>query len=421
MKAWKIGCFIPLFCIGLAAQTGSQFVPVNPCRITDTRVASGGPGPISANEANLFDIRTLASTRCGLDLTAATAYSLNVTLVPENGNPVYFVTIWSDDTNIPPLASLMNSFDGRTKANATIVQAGESDGGINMWVTNPTDVVLDISGYFAAPGADTLAFYPLPPCRIVDTRDENMPEGFGPPAMTDNETRIFHLMENPCLQAPGIVKPIAFSLNFTVVPTPSGSPLDYLTVWPSDLQQMPVVSTLNNNTATNVANAAIVRGSLSSANQFGYISVYSTNSTELIVDINGYFGLPVAADAASFFPSLPCRVIDTRDLNPGTPFTGTQTVDVKGSPTCANLGGSSAVGYVFNATVVPSPGFYYLTLYPNGLESPPVVSTLNAIDDMITSNMAIVTTTNGSIDAYASGDTELILDAYGYFAPSAGR
>jgi hypothetical protein len=418
MKSYKVGCFVLLFCTGLAAQSASQFVPLNPCRITDTRVASGGPGPIPANQANPFYIRTLANANCGLDLSAATAYSLNVTLVPENGDPVHFMTIWSDDTNIPPLASLMNSYDGRTKANATLVQAGQSDGGINIEVTNPTDVVLDITGYFVAPAANTLAFYSLPPCRIVDTRDANMPEGFGPPAMTEDETRIFHLMASPCLQVPGMVKPIAFSLNFTVVPSPEGSPLNYLTVWPADLQEMPLVSTLNNPTATNVANAALIRGGLSSANQYGYISVYTTNSTELVVDINGYFAPPVTAAAASFFPTVPCRVMDTRGNNLGAPFTGVLPVDVKDSLACPNLGGSTAVGYAFNTTVVPSPGFYYLTMYPNGLESPPVVSTLDAVDGFITSNMAIVPTTNGSINAFASGSTEMILDVYGYFAPT---
>jgi hypothetical protein len=46
-----------------------------------------------------------------------------------------------------------------------------------------------------------------------------------------------------------------------------------------------------------------------------------------------------------------------------------------------------------------------------------VVSTLNAYDGLVTSNMAIVPTTNGSIDAYADGLTHLILDISGYFAP----
>jgi len=45
------------------------------------------------------------------------------------------------------------------------------------------------------------------------------------------------------------------------------------------------------------------------------------------------------------------------------------------------------------------------------------VSTLNAIDGVVTSNMAVVPTNNGSIDAYASQMTQLVLDISSYFAP----
>jgi hypothetical protein len=58
----------------------------------------------------------------------------------------------------------------------------------------------------------------------------------------------------------------------------------------------------------------------------------------------------------------------------------------------------------------------YLTLWPDG-QSQPQVSTLNARDGFVTSNMAIVPTQNGSIDAYAASLTQLILDISGYFAP----
>ena len=77
---------------------------------------------------------------------------------------------------------------------------------------------------------------------------------------------------------------------------------------------------------------------------------------------------------------------------------------------------SSATGYVFNATVVPSGSLGYLTLWPDG-ESQPVVSTLNAADGAITSNMAIVPNTDGMTDAFAKGTTELIMDISAYFAP----
>jgi hypothetical protein len=77
-----------------------------------------------------------------------------------------------------------------------------------------------------------------------------------------------------------------------------------------------------------------------------------------------------------------------------------------------------ARGYVFNATVVPDHRhpMGYLTLWPDG-EDMPLVSTLNAYDGLVTSNMAIVPNDNGSIDAYADGLTHLILDISGYFAP----
>ena len=77
---------------------------------------------------------------------------------------------------------------------------------------------------------------------------------------------------------------------------------------------------------------------------------------------------------------------------------------------------STAQAYVFNATVVPSVPLGYLTLWPDG-RSEPLVSTLNAIDGAVTSNMAIVPTNNGKIDAYASNLTQLILDISSYFAP----
>jgi hypothetical protein len=77
---------------------------------------------------------------------------------------------------------------------------------------------------------------------------------------------------------------------------------------------------------------------------------------------------------------------------------------------------ATAQAYVLNATVVPSGSLSYLTLWPDG-QMQPYVSTLNAMDGAITSNMAVVPTTNGKIDAFATNPTQLILDISGYFAP----
>ncbi len=72
--------------------------------------------------------------------------------------------------------------------------------------------------------------------------------------------------------------------------------------------------------------------------------------------------------------------------------------------------------YIFNATIVPAGPLGYLTLWPAG-ENKPVVSTLNALDGAITSNMAIVPNMNGKTDAWAPSYTPSILDISAYLAP----
>ena len=374
--------------------TALQFIPVTPCRLIDTR-HNGDPlqGGISQN----FPLTQLGG--CGIPDSAA-AYALNVTVVPHGY--LGYLTIWPTGQDQPPV-STMNSPDGRTKANAAIV-AGGYQGMVSVYASNTTDVILDINGYFQPATSGTLEFYKLTPCRVADTRGGNYPQGLGAPFLSGGVERDFPFSVSPCLQnAPGAQ---AYSLNFTAIPHPAGQPLEYLTAWPQGSPQ-PVVSTLNNPTATFVANAAIIP-----APAGGGVAVYVSQSTDLAIDINGYFAAP-ASGGAQFYPSAPCRVIDTRSTGNGQPFSGELTVSVVNSA-CAPPSASKA--FVFNATVVPSPSFSYLTLWPDPLQQP-VVSTLNAIDGFITSNMAIVPNQDGKTDAWAQGMTQLILDISGYFAP----
>ena len=67
----------------------------------------------------------------------------------------------------------------------------------------------------------------------------------------------------------------------TVVPT---GPLVYLTLWPAG-QTQPYVSTLNALKGQVVANAALVPAGIS-----GSANIYVSNTTQVIIDTNGYFG-----------------------------------------------------------------------------------------------------------------------------------
>ncbi|MGA2687227.1 MAG: choice-of-anchor tandem repeat GloVer-containing protein [Candidatus Korobacteraceae bacterium] len=368
-----------------------QFVAVTPCRVVDTRQADGtfGGPPILGNSSRSFPLEQ-SGNPCDIP-SDAVAYSLNVTVVPMG--PLGYLTIWPTGQG-QPVVSTLNSPDGRVKANAAIVPAGTPSGSVSVYVANTSNVILDIDGYFAPPAPGTYQFYPLTPCRIVDTRGGD--EGILHAGMERD-----YLIPGNC-GVPSSAK--AYSFNVTVLPSAGG--LDYLTVWPQGEPQ-PGVSTLNDNTGTIVANAAIVPAGSNSKTAF----YAHSNSTNLLLDVNGYFA-PPGTGGFSMYPVTPCRVLDTRRNN-GQPFMGEKAVNVVGSA-CAPP--SNAAAYIFNATVVPPGSMPFLTLWPDG-EGQPGVSTLNAYDGFITSNMAIVPTNDGSIDAYAAGLTQLLLDISGYFAP----
>src|SRR5262249_8240814 len=145
-----------------------------------------------------------------------------------------------------------------------------------------------------------LQFYPLPPCRVLDTRS---PSGtFGGPAIAGGTSRSFPIPSSAC----GVpATAAAYSFNTTVVP--SGS-LGYLTAWPTGFPQ-PFVSTLNSLDGTILANAAIVP-----AGTGGAVSFFASDTTHLIVDIDGYFA-PPGGGGLNFYSVTPCRIADTRNAN----------------------------------------------------------------------------------------------------------
>ena len=380
-----------------AGRNALQFIATTPCRVVDTRRPSGlfGGPAMPGNSQRSFAI---PNGPCPGIPANASAYSLNVTVVPHG--LLNYLTLWPTGETQPGVSTL-NSYDGRVKANAAIVPAGSGEA-VSVYVTDTTDLILDIDGYFVPVSASTVAFYPLPPCRVADTR--GAPGGLGGPSLTAGASRDFPILEAASCNIPASA--LAYSLNFTAVPH---GPLGYLTVWPTG-QQQPIVSTLNAPTGTVTANAAIVPAGMG-----GEVSTFAYNDTDLLIDIDGYFAA-LGQGGLSLYPVTPCRVLDTRPPSGNGAFNGTLSppVDVLGSP-CGVPSQSQA--YVFNATVVPVGSLGYLTLWPDGINQP-VVSTLNAYDRAVTSNMAIVPAGNqGKVDAFAYGTTNLILDISSYLAP----
>jgi hypothetical protein len=131
------------------------FVPVEPCRLADTRPGSGYPALGSVPLASLMPATLAISGSCGapavLNGAGPAAYSLNITVVPPEATPGgYLVAYPNPSMPIPLAASLTWNPNASYQTNA-VIGAASADGSVNIAVNNSTDVVIDINGYYAAP------------------------------------------------------------------------------------------------------------------------------------------------------------------------------------------------------------------------------------------------------------------------------
>jgi exo-beta-1,3-glucanase (GH17 family) len=383
------------------------FYLVTPCRVADTRSEQGksgafGPPYLSAYSRREFPI---TSSNCGVP-SVASAFSLNVTVLP--GGHLDFLSTWPAGEPYPGVSTL-NSPAGTALANAAIVPAG-TNGAINVVAGYRTELIIDVNGYFAPPTSQELVFYPITPCRAVDTRPEQGKTGaFGPPALAAYSRRDFPIRSSPCA-VPSTAQ--AYALNVTVLPP---GPLSFLSMWPAG-QPYPGVSTLNSPDGSFVANAAIVPAGIN-----GSVTVVAGNPTELLIDITGYFA-PPAAGGLHFYALRPCRVMDTRAEQGRTGAFGPPRFEAyaqRSVPIPASACGvpAGAQAYSLNFTAVPSGPLDFLSAWPAG-QPYPGVSTLNSPAGRIIANAAIVPAgTNGAITLVVGRPADVIIDINGYFAP----
>jgi hypothetical protein len=260
---------------------GLAFYSETPCRVADTRSGAAGSGlsgyfgPPSLVGGATRDF-PMPSSSCGIPLSAQ-AYSVRMTVVAPG--PLGYLTTWPAGQSLP-LAATLNAPNGGVVGNEAMVPAG-TGGAISVFATANTDLVIDANGYFAAPGSPgALNFYPLAPCRVVDTRSvggSGLSGAFGPPSLVGGASREFPMQTSSC-GIPSTAQ--AYSLNLTAV---AANPLGYLTAYPAG-ESLPLAATVNAPNGGVVGSSATVPAGTS-----GAIDVYASDNTDLVIDINGYF------------------------------------------------------------------------------------------------------------------------------------
>ncbi len=149
------------------------------------------------------------------------------------------------------------------------------------------------------------------------------------------------------------------------------------------------------------------------------LNQHTAQNGKLAVGLNA---LP--SNNATFIAISPCRVYDSRTAagGPGPIPGGTsRTIPIAGGP-CAGIP-TNAAAFSLNFTVTgstPSSSNAFISAYPTG-SALPNTATLNFMAGSQVGNAAITPAgTNGSIDVYASLQTEVIIDINGYLIEGVG-
>ena len=344
----------PVVCSPLWTSNRGTQQPI----ISSPAVANGlvfiGPG-LPANHLNAFDAAGV--TNCA-------------------GSPAVCAPVWSAD--------VQSTFRSSPAVSGGMVY-GQTDDGL-----------LHAFG-FPGPGE----YHALNPARILDTRDGT--GGIGA-AVGPGATVTLTVAGRGGVPATGVS---AVAVNLAVTsPTADG----YLTVFPSGTAR-PLASSINFAPGQTVANMVVAK-----LGPAGTIDIFnSTGSTQVIVDVEGWFGAEGVQAGSRYTPLTPARILDTRDGS-GTPVGPGETVTLRvldqgGVP----LWGASAVAVNLAVTSPTADG--YLTVFPTGTARP-LASSINFAPGQTAANMVVAKVGSlGRIDIFnSSGSTHVIVDVEGWFA-----
>ncbi|MFE4520305.1 PKD domain-containing protein [Kitasatospora sp. NPDC056783] len=387
---------------------GSEFTPVTPARLLDTRSGTGAPAAkVPAQGTVALKIDGVGQIPAGVD-----AVVLNVTVT--NATSAGHISVQPTKNKAETaITSNLNFVAGQTVPNLVVATVG-GDGYVYLFNSawQSVDLLADVTGYFAAKTAS--GYRTVSQTRVVDTR-----EGIGTAKGQVAGLSGFDVQLTGRNGVPAGVTAVAVNLTATA-PQDAG----HLIAYPAG-QAAPTTSNLNFTGGQTVANAAIVPVSAD-----GRITIRngSWKPTDVVLDIVGYY---TPASRSAYVPLYTAtRLVDTREPRGGSPAApvparGYFALALEGNTTTPEVD-----GWVLNTTVTNTngPGFLSVAPDPNYWSSyenntavfpdRPVSSTLNWTSGQTVPNLAQTANGRGGIiDFWNQGwqPADLLVDVLGYY------
>ena len=182
-----------------------------------------------------------------------------------------YLTVWP--TGQPqPLASTTNPNGvGDIRSNLAMIPLGD-EGKVSIFSFAPTDVVIDVVGYFSSGSGNTGKFTVITPARVADSRQTSAP--FGRIPAGGEATMDFSTVR-------GSASAGAALYNLTATNTVAGG---YLTAHPSGTP-VPLASSVNWS-AGGQSRAALTVSSLAAAKKVG---LFALTPADAVLDLSGWF------------------------------------------------------------------------------------------------------------------------------------
>ena len=398
-------------------STGLMYYPLaRPVRLLDTRPGASPNAcfqpnaPIAGGTSRLQPARGICE---GITIPAnATTITGHATTVQSGGG---FLTLYPSDAPQPNVTN-SNYLANEILNNAFTAGLGASDGAFKIFVSSNTDLVVDVTGYYAPPSVGGLYFHPLPkPIRLLETR-----QGFSGCQATGTPLQgATTRTQSGITTCDGVTIPTGAQALVGNATTTNSAGSGYLTLYPADAAQ-PFASSSNFAVGIN-RNAPFTVG-LSLNGEF---KIYTAQTTDLVIDVIGYFSTQ-ASDANGqglLFNSLgsPLRLLDTRAgqtacYTPGAPMTGGTVYTQNTQIACTNLT-PTARGLVGNVSALNVTSNGYLTFWPSNVNQPTVATSNYQTGRTFNRHFTVGLGTDAAFKRFAATTTDVIVDISGFFAP----